>query len=153
MVDLAAMRTRPHRWRFDLRTGACKEERLFEDISEFPSIHYARPGLRHRFAWSMTAKPGWFLFDGLVRLDLETGAQARWRYPEGVYASEAPMAPRPGGSEEDDGWLITLVSDLPRDRSEVHVFDAAHLEDGPVARLALPERICCGTHACWSPLP
>ncbi len=153
MVDLAAMRTRPHRWRFDLRTGACKEERLFEDISEFPSIHYARPGLRHRFAWSMTAKPGWFLFDGLVRLDLETGAQARWRYPEGVYASEAPMAPRPGGSEEDDGWLITLVSDLPRDRSEVHVFDAARIEDGPVARLALPERICCGTHACWSPLP
>lgn len=151
MVDLASMKARPHRWRFDLRTGACREERLFSGISEFPSIHYARPGLRHRYVWAMTARPGWFLFDGMVRLDLETGAEQTWRYPDGVYASEAPMAPRPGASAEDDGWIVTLVSDLGADRSEVHVFDAAHLDHGPVARLALPERICVGTHACWAP--
>ena len=151
MVDLASMQTRPHRWRFDLRTGACREERLFEAISEFPSIHYARPGLRHRHVWSMTAKPGWFLFDGLLHMDLETGVERRWRYPDGVYASESPMAPRPGATGEDQGWLVTFVSDLNADRSEVHIFDAARVDDGPVARLALPERICVGTHACWAP--
>src|SRR5262249_3516387 len=70
MVDVYAMRARPHRWRFDLATGRSSEEVLFDDISEFPSIHYARPGRRHRYAWSMTARPGWFLFNGIARYDL-----------------------------------------------------------------------------------
>ena len=151
MVDIHAMQARPHRWRFDLATGACREERLFDAISEFPSIHYARPGRRHRYVWSMTAKLGWFLFDGIVRMDLETGEEQRWRYPDGVYASEAPMAPRPGASAEDDGWIVTFVTDCVRERSECHVFDAARICDGPIARVALPERICAGTHACWAP--
>jgi carotenoid cleavage dioxygenase-like enzyme len=151
MVDVYSMQARPHRWRLDLTTGACREERLFEAISEFPSIHYARPGRRHRYAWSMTARPGWFLFDGIVRMDLDTGAEQRWRYPDGIYASEAPMAPRPGATAEDDGWLITFVTDTVHDRSECHLFDAARISDGPIARIALPSRICVGTHACWAP--
>ncbi|HET9990275.1 MAG TPA: carotenoid oxygenase family protein, partial [Kofleriaceae bacterium] len=151
MVDVHAMKARPHRWRFDLRTGATSEQRLFDDISEFPSIHYAKPGRRHRYAWSMTAPPGWFLFDGLVRYDLESGATQRFQYPDGVYASESPMAPRPGGTAEDDGWLITFTTDVARDRSECHIFDAAHVDAGPIARVALPARIASGTHACWAP--
>lgn len=153
MVDVHALGARPHRWRLDLATGACREERLVDAISEFPSIHPARRGRRHRYAWAMTAKPGWFLFDGICRLDLDTGHDQRWRYPDGVYASEAPMAPRPGATAEDDGWLVTFVTDTVRDRSECHVFDAARLADGPVARVALPERISVGTHACWMPTP
>jgi carotenoid cleavage dioxygenase len=151
MVDAHAMGARPHRWRFNLRTGATREERLFDEVSEFPSIHYARPGRRHRFVWSMTLPPGWFLFDGIVRYDLDTGAAQRWRYPDGVYASEAPMAPRPGATAEDDGWLVTFVTDLNRDCSECHVFDAARIADGPIARIALPARMPSGTHACWAP--
>jgi carotenoid cleavage dioxygenase len=151
MVDVTSLGARPHRWRLDLRTGKCTEEQLFAEISEFPSIHYAKPGQRHRFVWSMTAKPGWFLFDGIVRLDLESGVQHAFKYDDGVFASEAPMAPRPGGRREDDGWLVTFVTDVPRDRSECHIFDASAIGDGPVARIALPARIASGTHACWAP--
>ncbi|NVB77704.1 MAG: apocarotenoid-15,15'-oxygenase, partial [Kofleriaceae bacterium] len=151
MVDLHSMKARPHRWRLDLATGRCSEERLFDAISEFPSIHHAAPGRRYRYNWAMTAKPGWFLFDGILRTDLETGAEQRFAYPDGVYASEAPMAPRPGATAEDDGWLVTFVTDMNRDRSECHVFDAARIGDGPIAKVALPERISSGTHACWAP--
>jgi carotenoid cleavage dioxygenase len=151
MVDVYAMQARPHRWRLDLATGACTEERLFETISEFPSLHYARPGRKHRYVWSMTAKPGWFLFDGIIRMDLETGTEQRFTYPDGVYASEAPMAPRPGATAEDDGWIVTFITDTKRDVSEAHLFDAAHIDAGPIARIALPARMCVGTHACWSP--
>jgi carotenoid cleavage dioxygenase len=31
------------------------------------------------------------------------------------------------------------------------VFDAAGVSDGPVCRLALPERISSGTHSTWAP--
>jgi len=97
----------------------------------------------------MTAPKGWFMFDGIVRYDLETGAQQRFQYPDGVYASEAPMAPSSGA--EDAGWLTTFVTDVVRDRSECHVFDAAHVDAGPIAKVALPARISSGTHACWAP--
>ncbi len=99
----------------------------------------------------MTTPPGWFLFDGLVRYDLETGREQRFQCPEGVYLSESPMAPRPGATAEDDGWLVTFTTDLVRDASECQIFDAARIEDGPIACIALPERISSGTHACWAP--
>jgi len=150
MTDLSAMASRPHRWRFDLRTGKTREGRLFDDISEFPSINARVAGRRHRYSWSMLNRPGWFLFDGLVRLDLDSGATQRWVYPDGIVASESPMAARPGGSAEDDGWVVTFVSDVARDTSECHIFDARHIDDGPIARVRLPERIASGTHACWA---
>lgn len=148
MVDVHAMQARPHRWRFDLRTGATREEPLGDDISEFPVVNGRFAGRRHRAAWAMTARPGWFLFDGIVRLG---DRPQRFRCDDGVYLSEAQMAPRAGGTAEDDGWLVTLTTDVPRDRSEVWIFDAADVAAGPCARLALPERICHGTHACWAP--
>ncbi|MFT3692742.1 MAG: carotenoid oxygenase family protein [Kofleriaceae bacterium] len=129
MVDLHSMKAKPHRWRLNLKTGKATEERLFDDISEFPSIHYQRPGTAHRYVWSMTAPNGWFLFDGIVRYDMQTGAQQRYQFPDGVYASEAPMAPRAG--DEDHGWLTTFVTNTKTDTSECQIFDAAHVDAGP----------------------
>lgn len=46
---------------------------------------------------------------------------------------------------------MTFTSDMVNDRSECVVFDAAHLDEGPVARIGLPERISSGTHSTWAP--
>lgn len=147
MVDVHSMGARPHRWIFDRRTGATREEPLADDISEFPGVHAALGGRRHRYAWSMTAKPGWFLFDGITRLDLDGGAAQTYRAPDGEYLSEAPMVPRPGSSREDDGWLVTFAT-----TGECQIFAADAVASGPIARIRLPERICHGTHACWAQL-
>lgn len=151
-LDIHAMQTQPYRWRFDLRTGKTREEPLADLVSEFPTVNGRVAGRKHRRAWAMTAKPGWFLFDGLARFDLDGGATQRFRCDEGVYLSEARFAPRPGDRREDDGWLVTITTDTVHDASEVWLFDAAHVADGPVTRLALPARVCHGTHACWSAL-
>ena len=37
------------------------------------------------------------------------------------------------------------------DASYCLVFDAARVEDGPVCKLLLPERISSGTHSTWAP--
>jgi carotenoid cleavage dioxygenase-like enzyme len=151
MVDMGAMGTRPWRWRFDLRTGRTREEPLGDDCCEFPQVSGRIGGRPYRYAYTMTAKPGWFLFDGLLKLDLETGRTQRYRWPDGVFGSEAPMAPRPGATAEDDGWLVTFVSDTNTDTSECQLFDARNIAAGPICRLRLPERICAGVHACWAP--
>jgi carotenoid cleavage dioxygenase len=59
------------------------------------------------------------------------------------------MAPRRGSRAEDDGYLITLTTDMNADASYCLVFEAARLADGPVCKLQLPERISSGTHATW----
>lgn len=150
-IDLNRLQARPHRWRFNLVTGETKEESLSERVQEFGMINPAIAGKDYRYTYNMTAAPGWFLFDGLVKQDVRTGTEERYAFGEGVFASETPFAPRPNATAEDDGYLVTFTTDVNDDRSECLIFDATRLTDGPVARVRLPERISSGTHSCWTP--
>ncbi|MGV0719750.1 carotenoid oxygenase family protein [Mycolicibacterium elephantis] len=138
-----------HRWRFNLATGAASEQRLSDDFTEFGMLNGDFQTRPYRYVYAATGKPGWFLFDGLVKHDLHTGAEERYSLGDGVFGSETAMAPRPGGSAEDDGYLVTLTTDMNDDASYCLVFDAARVGDGPVCKLRLPERICSGTHSTW----
>ena len=73
------MQTRLHRWRFNLVTGATTEEQLTDSITEFGMINAGYAGGEYRYTYAATGKPGWFLFDGLVKHDLQTGAEERSR--------------------------------------------------------------------------
>jgi carotenoid cleavage dioxygenase len=150
-IDMNLMETRLHRWRFNLATGATKEETLSERIMEFPMINGRYAGRRHRYSYNMTGAPGWFLFDGIVKVDHENGAETRYAFGDGVFGSETPMAPRLGAAAEDDGYLLTFVTDLNENCSECLILDAADISAGPLARIRLPERISSGTHSCWAP--
>lgn len=108
-------------------------------------------GEKYRYAYAASGKPSWFLFDGLVKHDLLTGNEERFSFGDGVYGSETSMAPRVGGTAEDDGYLITLTTDMNEDASFCLIFDAARVGDGPLCKLRLPERISSGTHSTWAP--
>ena len=142
---------RLHRWRMNLRTGATQEHDLTDVISEFGMINGRYCGRPHRFAYAATRVDGIFLFDGFVKQDTETGAAETVKFPDGVFGSETAMAPRVGATAEDDGYVITLTTDVNENRSECLVFDAQNVTAGPVARIRLPERISSGTHSTWAP--
>ena len=155
-LSLDGMQTRLHRWRFNVRTGAVREEQLTDSISEFGMINPDFAGRDYRFAYAATGKPGWFLFDGLLKHDLRTGTEQRFTFGDGVFGSETAMAPRVNtaaedAAAEDDGYLVTLTTDMSADASYCLVFDAARVDDGPVCKLQLPERISSGTHCTWAP--
>ena len=148
-LALDRMQTRLHRWRLNLVTGAVTEQSLSDNISEFGMINSAHSGESYRYAYAATGKPGWFLFDGLVRHDVLTGSEQHYRFADGVFGSETAMAPRIGSTGEDDGYLVTLTTDMNSDASYCLLFDAARLDDGPICKLRLPERISSGTHSTW----
>ena len=152
MLDLQSVGAHAYRWRFNMRTGATTEGPLSDGISEFGMINQQYAGRPYRYTWEMTAKPGWFLFDGLHRLDVQTGARDSYQFPDGVYASESPMAPLDPGDGESAGCVVTFTTDMNADASECLVFAADDVSGGPIARIKLPQRICAGTHACWAPL-
>jgi carotenoid cleavage dioxygenase-like enzyme len=150
-LALDRMQSRLHRWRLNLVTGQVKEQQLSDSITEFGMMNGSHAGQEYRYAYAATGKPSWFLFDGLVKHDLKDGTEERYSFGDGVYGSETAMAPRIGSTAEDDGYLITLTTDMNDDASYAVVFDAARVGDGPVCKLKLPERISSGTHSTWAP--
>ncbi len=150
-LDLHSMGARAHRWRFNLKTGACSEEPFSDRIQEFGMINGQYAGRRYRYAYNALPAKGWFGFEGIIKLDREKGTEEVVKLPAGVYASETAMAPRVGATAEDDGYLVTFTMDTNRDRSECLVLNAASPNDEPIARISLPERMSSGTHAFWQP--
>ena len=50
---------------------------------------------------------------------------------------------------EDDGYLISFLTDNETGNSEAVIFDARKISAGPICRLKIPERVPVGFHACW----
>ena len=149
-LALDRMQSRLHRWRLNLKTGEVKEQQLSDSITEFGMMNGSYTGGEYRYAYAATGKPSWFLFDGLVKHDLKLGTEERYSFGDGVYGSESAMAPRVGSTGEDDGYLVTITTDMNADASYAVVFDAARVGDGPVCKLKLPERVSSGTHSTWA---
>lgn len=148
-LDKHNNKTLMHRWRFNMKTGQTKESYLDDEISEFPVCSNDFVGRPYRYSYNVLYAKGEWLFSGLKRYDLQTGAMQRTEFGEGRYGSEPQVARRIGAQAEDDGYVITMVSDMKADRGECVIYDAADLTRGPLARIMLPERLAAGTHACW----
>lgn len=149
-LDLHSMKSRPYRWRFNLKTGAVHEGYLSDTITEFGMIDQQRAGLPYRYVYSVVPTKGMFTFDGLIKHDVQTGREEVLMFGEGVFGSETVVARKPAAVDEDDAWLITFTSDVPNDKSHCLIYDAKAFNDEPIARIELPERISSGTHACWA---
>ncbi|WP_308403672.1 carotenoid oxygenase family protein [Streptomyces niphimycinicus] len=89
--------------------------------------------------------------------DAATGARQIAPTGPGRMPGEAVFVPADGGDGvgggggEDDGYLLTLVSDLRRDASELIVLDARDITAAPVATVELPHRVPAGIHGSWIP--
>ena len=143
-----------YEWRLNLATGQVRERRLDERYLEFGMINARYWGRPYRYSYNMVAHPGSFLFDGILRYDHVSGQSQQYLFGEGRFGSESPMAPchdaGTGPDDEDDGYVVSFVTDMNTDRSECVVLDARDIAAGPVARILLPHRISSGTHSCWA---
>jgi carotenoid cleavage dioxygenase len=149
-LDQYAFQPRLHRWCFNLKTGSTREMHLDPRILEFGTFNQNYAGKKYRYAYSAIPEPGWFLFCGVVKHDLNTGESSQYHFGANRFGSEAPFAPRVGAKDEDDGYLISFVTDLNTQRSECVLLDAKNIAAGPVCRILLPHQISSGTHACWA---
>tara|TARA_R110002073_G_scaffold25036_7_gene83600 strand:+ start:925 stop:2394 length:1470 start_codon:yes stop_codon:yes gene_type:complete len=149
-IDENSFKPKLHRWRFNLDTGKTTEAHVDERNLEFGTINQHYAGIKSRYLYSTTTEPGWFLFNGIVKHDLETGDSSSLYFGDNRYGSEAPFAPRLNATSEDDGYLVSFITDLNRKRSECVVIDAKNIAAGPVCTIILPHQISSGTHATWA---
>jgi carotenoid cleavage dioxygenase-like enzyme len=154
MIANLQMDARLHRWRFNLTTGQTKEDTLDPDHNvEFSTSNHLMHGRKTRWAYQMLQTKEVPHFVGLGRHDCETGELASWQPGSHYFYSEAPFAPRDGAqgtaSDEAAGYCVSFVWDALQRQSEIQVFDATAVADGPVARVIVPNKIPPGFHATW----
>jgi carotenoid cleavage dioxygenase len=139
-----------YRWRFDLASGATKEEVLDDTSSEFPRMDPRRLGMRSRYSYhGRFERAPVMRFDAVMKYDAERGTSRAHVYPKGWYGGETVFAPRLGSSAEDDGYLLTFVANEASGESELYVIDAVDPERSPVARVPIPQRVPTGYHTWW----
>ena len=148
-LDKHRTHTHMYRWSFNLKTGQTRERVLDDEVTEFPVVSNSIVGKPYRYSFNTLFRPGDWHMAGLKRYDLMTGGDQRYEYGDNRFGSEPCIALRPGATAEDDGYLLSFVTDMNENRSECLILDASALQAGPIARVILPTRITNGTHACW----
>jgi carotenoid cleavage dioxygenase len=140
-----------HRFRLDLKTGVAKGEQRDDLPIEFPRVPDAKAGLRHRYGYAITTHgddaAGFNLGTRLVKFDLDRGGAKVADLGKGRFPSEAVFAA--AGAGEDDGYLLSIIYDAATNASSFAVFDAKNIASGPVATVALPQRVPFGFHGAW----
>ena len=143
------------RWTIDLRAGKVLEDRLDDRPQEFPRVDPRLTGRRHRYGFSVSLRTegDTSRFDGgaLYKQDLVAGTTQELELGPGRAGGDPAFVPAGPDAGEDEGWLLSYVYDAARDGSDLVVFDAHDPGRGPLATVALPQRVPFGFHAAWIP--
>jgi all-trans-8'-apo-beta-carotenal 15,15'-oxygenase len=139
------------RFRVNLATGEAEREVLLPHSCEFPAVHPRYVGQPYRYVYlGITETPeGKAPLQGIAKLDVETKQTQIYSFAPRGFVGEPVFVPRPGGTAEDDGWVVVMVFHAARDRSEVVVLAAQDL--ALVAVLPLKHHVPYGLHGCFVP--
>lgn len=155
------LRNRTTRWIFDTKLPTHSwvdpvEER--DDSGEFSRIDDRFTTMKYNHYWQAIIDPqrpydfkkcgspagglfntlGHFTWDGSV-------TERFWAGPCATF-QEPAFIPRPGSTDEADGYLIALLNHLDELRNDVCIFDAKEIGKGPIAVIHLPLKLRLGLH-------
>lgn len=141
----------PWRWSIDLATGSVTDEQTDDRGGEFPRVNDTLATRATRYLYNCMARTWEFEFEfhGVVKYDTQTGGADEYFYAESEVSGEHVFVPDPSGTAEDDGWLLSMVTDRVSDESALCILDAHDVAAGPIARVHIPRRVPLGFHANW----
>ena len=134
------------RWDVDPTARTVSATTIDESVNEFPRHRGSLTGRPYRYGYCAQPDPDSSRWP-TVKHDLVAGTREVFDHGPGRAAGEPVFVGRPGGTAEDDGWLVTFVHEA--DRAEFVVLDAQDLGRGYVARVPLPQRVPFGFHGNW----
>lgn len=152
------------RWTVDMAAkgdGFESRERLAPFIGEFPRIDDRYATLPYRHGWMLVQDfsqpfdmPGGKSAAGLMmntlgHVDHATGRTRSWWAGPVSSLQEPAFIPAGESSGEGDGWIVAVCNRLAEARSDLLLFDALAIDQGPVATVRLPLRLRMGLHGNW----
>ncbi|MFC5344965.1 carotenoid oxygenase family protein [Brevundimonas staleyi] len=118
--------------------------------AEFPKGDPRRAGLERSLTVHVAGERGGRpLPNGLAVQDWKTGRNHAFNFGDDQIMEEAVFVPKPGASAERDAWLVAPSINLAEGMTELHVFDVASVENGPVATWRADVALPAGFHGAW----
>ncbi len=140
-----------HQYRLDPTRGTVEETPLLDQgtSSEFPTIDPRVIGRRYSRIVMLTRSSSaeHEMLNEVSSLNLDSGSLDTYRYPDGVIPEEHLYVPRRDLAPETGGWVVGTGLNYRKEQTELRIFDADRLADGPVAIAALPYALPMGLHA------
>ncbi|XP_059077902.1 carotenoid cleavage dioxygenase 8 homolog B, chloroplastic-like [Cryptomeria japonica] len=106
-------------------------------------------GKPYRYAYACGAERPFNFPNTLTKIDLKEKIAKNW-YDEGGVPSEPFFVGQPGAEKEDDGVVISLISDGNGDGYAL-VLDGSTFTE--IGRAKVPYGLPYGLHGCWVPTP
>ena len=152
----------PSRWTLDLtRNDDRISERPVSMVpGDVPRIDDRRIGMTYRQAWMGMVDPTRAMrmsgpvgggFNLVGRVDMDSGEVDAWYGGDDDAFQEPQFVPT--GAGETDGYVLSVIERHADNLSDVGVFHAGRMAEGPVATIKLPLRLRGAVHGCWRALP
>lgn len=123
------------------------ETRDFGDFTDFPTVATTARGKRHRYVWMSAAVRPTNVTNALVKFDTKTSSSICWHEP-GALPGEPCFVPAPNGLNEDDGVILSMLTEASGD-SSLLVLDARDLKEH--CRISCNVPISSGFHGSFVP--
>src|SRR5690606_10943275 len=126
-------------------------ETLTDMMGEFPRIDDRYASQPHTHGWFLVSDrsqpfhgPGsrasGFLTNTLGHINFSTGRQSSWFCGPENLIQEPCFIPRSPDAPQGDGYIVALIDNLVSNLSDLAIFDANAIEQGPFAKAKLPFR-------------
>lgn len=148
-------RTPLERWTIDPSTRHIGREVIDADNQEFPRPNETRIGKPYQYVYTMALPserdPAFATSSRLYKHDLHGRTREVHDFGEGRVPGEFVFVARPGGTAEDDGWLMGYVVNKRTDTTDLVILNARSFSAAPQAVVHIPHRIPPGFHGNWTP--
>lgn len=140
------------RWTVDMDSNSGefeRRERLTEFVGEFPRIddRYTSEAYRHGWLLGMGEGPGSRATLGHV--DLATRKVKAWQAGPNRQLQEPCFVPKSANAPEGEGYIVQIQPHLDDGQSDLLLFDAQRVDEGPLATIHIPFRMRFGLHGNW----
>lgn len=122
---------------------------------EFPIINPSRVSKDYQYAYVGASNTSYRngVVQGLAKVDVkQEKVVQRWKPERYEFLGEVSFAPREGSDDdEDNGYLMGFLFNGKDKTSELVIFDAKAIEEGPITRTQLDYMINFALHGTWVP--
>lgn len=142
--------SRMTRWTVDMGSrseGFESTQRLSEFVGEFPKIDSRYQTEHYRHGWLLGFNQ---LRSNMGHVDHQTGKTKVWEADNNTSLQEPCFIPRNKDAAEGDGYVVQFATRIAEMRTDVLLFEAQHVDAGPIATIKLPLRLRPGYHGNWA---
>lgn len=138
----------------DINTKTVKLIQCDDRNVEFPRINDAYQTRQNQFIYlpsqnRSTEDTG--LYNLLIRYDTEKQTSVVHDFGDAIEIGEPIFIPENNAENEDEGFVGVFAYDKSTQKSEFVLLHAQAIEDKPIARIQMPQRVPHGLHGSWIP--